>query len=221
MGLGYQALLEDLGITASLRVWTDSSAAIGIANRQGLGKLRHLDTHTLWLQQAVRSKRLQLKKVAGTNNPADLFTKHSLTREKLLELTELFDCKFTTGRAASAPTLRRDIGVKKTMASYDNDQINNVGAAPVEDDIGADQHDNNLPTFMPHNQMGRQQLDDEYPSLQAPEDFDDHSKDITDQLLEAGLREAAEIATAMRVHGRTKRDLARRRPIATSVALQS
>ncbi len=46
--LGYQALLKDLGIEALLRVWTDSSAAIGICSRQGLDKLRHLDTHTLW-----------------------------------------------------------------------------------------------------------------------------------------------------------------------------
>ena len=46
-GLGYQALLEDLGIKAPLRVWTDSSAAIGICSRQGLGKMRRLDTHTL------------------------------------------------------------------------------------------------------------------------------------------------------------------------------
>ncbi len=45
-GLGYQALLRDLGVDLPLRVWTDSSAAIGICTRQGLGKLRHLDTHT-------------------------------------------------------------------------------------------------------------------------------------------------------------------------------
>ena len=45
-GLGYQALLKDVGIELPLRVWTDSSAAIGICSRQGLGKLRHLDTHT-------------------------------------------------------------------------------------------------------------------------------------------------------------------------------
>ncbi len=94
MGLGYQALLQDLWIHEDLGVWTDSSAAIGIAGRQGLGKLRHLDTHTLWLQQAVRSKRLELKKVLGTANPADVLTKHSLTREKLLELVDLFDCRF-------------------------------------------------------------------------------------------------------------------------------
>ena len=45
-GLVNQALLKDLGVEAPLRVWTDSSAAIGICSRQGLGKLRHLDTHT-------------------------------------------------------------------------------------------------------------------------------------------------------------------------------
>ena len=64
-GLGYKALLRDLGVEARLRVWTDSSAAIGICNRQGLGKLRHLDTHTLWIQQAVRTGRIDQRKVLG------------------------------------------------------------------------------------------------------------------------------------------------------------
>ena len=70
VGLGYQSLLRDLGIQVGLRVWTDSSAAIGICSRQGLGKLRHLDTHTLWVQQAVRSRRVDLRKIAGEVNPA-------------------------------------------------------------------------------------------------------------------------------------------------------
>ena len=61
-GLGYQALVADFGLNLGLRVWTDSTAAVGVSSRQGLGKLRHLDTHTLWLQQAVRSKRLELRK---------------------------------------------------------------------------------------------------------------------------------------------------------------
>ena len=73
-GLGHQALLWDLGVSLPLRVWTDSSAAISICNRQGLGKLRHLDTQTLWAQQAVRTKRLELRKALGEENPADLFT---------------------------------------------------------------------------------------------------------------------------------------------------
>ena len=86
-GLGYQALLRDLGLELPLRVWTDSSAALGICSRQGLGKLRHLDTHTLWVQQAVRSKRLVMKKVSGEENPADLLTKHSLSQERASKLT--------------------------------------------------------------------------------------------------------------------------------------
>ena len=60
-GLGHQALLRDVGVETSLRVWTDSSAAVGICNRHGLGKLRHLDTRTLWIQQAVRLGRVDLQ----------------------------------------------------------------------------------------------------------------------------------------------------------------
>ena len=84
-------MLKDLGVSAPLRVWTDSSAALGICSRQGLGKLRHLDTHTLWVQQAVRSRRLELKKVLGEENPADLFTKHSISKDRLEKLVELYD----------------------------------------------------------------------------------------------------------------------------------
>ena len=76
MGLGFQSLMADLGHALPLRVWTDSSAAIGICTRQGLGKMRHIDTHLLWVQQAVRSGRVDLRKVLGEENPADIFTKH-------------------------------------------------------------------------------------------------------------------------------------------------
>ena len=102
-GLGFQALLRDLGVEAPLRVWTDSSAAIGICGRQGLGKLRHLDTHHLWVQQAVRTKRVDLRKVDGDSNPADVVTKHAASEAKLQHLVSLYDCHFVGGRAESAP----------------------------------------------------------------------------------------------------------------------
>ena len=102
-GLGYQALLKDLGIEVPLRVWTDSSASIGICSRQGLGKLRHLDTHTLWLQQAVRTSRVAIKKVLGDENPADLLTKHNISRDRLEKLVGLFGGRYVGGRASSAP----------------------------------------------------------------------------------------------------------------------
>jgi len=75
-GLGYQSLLRDLGVELPLRVWTDSTATIGICGRSGLGKLRHIDTQCLWLQQKIRRGAFELRKVKGTDNPADLFTKH-------------------------------------------------------------------------------------------------------------------------------------------------
>ncbi len=114
-GLGYQALLSDFGVEAPLRVWTHSSCAIGICNRQGLGKLRHLDTHTLWIQQAAGTGRVDLRKVLGDVNPADLFTKHSLPRERLEKLVSFFNCHFYGGRAASAPLLRKEATGKKTI----------------------------------------------------------------------------------------------------------
>ena len=56
VSLGYQALVRDLGITLGTRVWTDSTATLGICGRQGLGRLRHIDTQCLWIQQRVRDK---------------------------------------------------------------------------------------------------------------------------------------------------------------------
>ena len=83
--LGFQALMRDVGIEAPLRVRIDSTAAVGICTRQGLGKLRHLDTHTLWIQQAVRTGRVDLRKVPGDANPADLGTK-ILTGDRIRQL---------------------------------------------------------------------------------------------------------------------------------------
>ena len=116
IGLGLQSLLRDLGQDVPVRVWTDSSAAIGISSRQGLGKLRHLDTHTLWIQHAVRAGKIDLRKVAGEVNPADLFTKHSLSRDRLMSLVKLFGCNFRSGRAEAAPDLRQEVSNKVKMA---------------------------------------------------------------------------------------------------------
>ena len=59
IGLGYQALLEDLGWNIPLRVWTDATATIGIWGRSGLGKLRHIDTRALWIQQRVKDSSVE------------------------------------------------------------------------------------------------------------------------------------------------------------------
>ena len=73
IALGQKSLMADLGVRLPARIWTDSSAAMGIAARQGLGKLRHIECQTLWIQQRLRQGDFELRKVRGEINPADLF----------------------------------------------------------------------------------------------------------------------------------------------------
>ena len=110
VGLGMQSLLSDMRLDLPVRVWTDSTATMGICGRQGLGKLRHIDTQCLWIQQRVRDKTVELRKVRGDSNPADIFTKHLIGPEKVTGLLALFGCSFRDGRAASAPALRTGAG---------------------------------------------------------------------------------------------------------------
>ena len=73
--LGMQSIMRDMGWGAKIRLLVDSSAATSIASRTGLGKLRHLEIKLLWLQEAVRKKKVVLSKVRGDINPADVLTK--------------------------------------------------------------------------------------------------------------------------------------------------
>ena len=179
VGLGYQSLLRDLGVSVGLRVWTDSSAAVGICSRQGLGKLRHLDTHTLWVQQAVRSRRVDLRKVAGEVNPADLLTKHSLTRDRLIKLTKLFELEFRGGRAASAPQTRKSAGDRATLAE--------VMAVKEGHDAQGE-----LAPIMPHKLHSPSELDLLYPPVQAVDAVDEDEVD-DDHTLTEGLKIAEDI----------------------------
>ena len=62
----------------------------------------------MWVQEKVRTGAITLKKVWGEVNPADLFTKHLQSREKVHQLLGLFGCEYRTGRSEAAPLLRRD-----------------------------------------------------------------------------------------------------------------
>ncbi len=192
-GLGFQALLKDFGVNIPLRVWTDSSAAVGICSRQGLGKLRHLDTHTLWIQQAVRSGRIDLRKVLGTENPADLLTKHSLTKEKLAELVALHNCRYLDGRAESAPQVKKGGTERLTMAQAGKD-LNEVAEEGTP--------------WMPHLSLTSEELDKRFPSLVAPDEelLNDDDHYAQDLVLQHGFTLAEKIAEGMVATGRTRHD---------------
>jgi hypothetical protein len=100
--LGLQSLAADLGIALKVQIHADSSAAIGICKRSGIGKVRHLAVGQLWIQEKVRSGEIALMKVLGTENPADLLTKH-LARDLIDQHLSKLAISRETGRAASAP----------------------------------------------------------------------------------------------------------------------
>ena len=183
--------LKDLGLNMPLRMWTDSSAAIGICSRQALGKLRHIDTHTLWVQQAVRSKRLEIKTFLGEGTPADLLTKHSLSKDRLDKLVELSDCQFRDGRAETAPRTRTGLSDKKTMAQADTIVGSIQESSPV----------------VPHIQMSPEQLENEYPSPVVVDDLDlpDLSRLEDEKLYVAGMKVVQDISHEMTEVGRTRR----------------
>ena len=104
MGLGFQSLAADMGLSLPLRIHTDSSAAIGICRRRGLGKVRHIAVGDLWVQERTKNGDFELLKILGTENPGDIFTKFverpiwDKMLDKLCMVTE-------DGRPDSAPKI--------------------------------------------------------------------------------------------------------------------
>lgn len=106
-GLGRQAMARDFGGTLKNDIFVDASAAIGIAQRKGFGRISHLDTQALWGQDAVRQKRVELIKVRGTQTPADMMTKY-LDAGSLKDMMERLNLQIREGRPVIAPHVAKD-----------------------------------------------------------------------------------------------------------------
>ena len=100
--MAVQAYASDLGISLSSELYADSSAALGIAKRAGIGKVRHLRTQSLWIQEVRISGRIVYKKVLGEKNPSDLLTKY-MTAELSAKHLQAINAEFVDGRAETAP----------------------------------------------------------------------------------------------------------------------
>ena len=86
VGLGMQSVLKDFEIEVKLALKSDASAAIAIASRRGLGKVRHIEVCQLRLQAKVRSGVVNVVKVGTDENIADLLTKvHDISPKNITE----------------------------------------------------------------------------------------------------------------------------------------
>ena len=100
--LGLQSIARDLGMTWQIDIYTDATAAIGIARRRGMGRIHHLDVTDLWIQEKFNSKLAFLQKVLGTENPADVLTKYK--DKAILHMTlDKMGMHYRSGRSEVAP----------------------------------------------------------------------------------------------------------------------
>ena len=102
--LGVEQLMGEWGMKVTSEVLVDSSAALGVVNRKGNGKLRHVRVGMLWIQEKQENGELIYSKVHGVENPADLMTKNLTQGIIDSHLTKL-GAVILTGRASLAPEL--------------------------------------------------------------------------------------------------------------------
>ena len=74
-GLLIKAVMEHLvGNFVELKLYADNTAAVSIASKEGVSKIKHLDGKLLWIQQR-QGRDFQLRRVDTLSNPSDLGTK--------------------------------------------------------------------------------------------------------------------------------------------------
>ena len=95
---------KDLGVELSGHLLADASAALGILKRCGLGKVRHLNTNYLWVQEVMSKREVDYGKVPGSENLSDLFTK-ALDGETIDKHVHGTSCEYVEGKDDLAYTI--------------------------------------------------------------------------------------------------------------------
>ena len=90
-----------MALSKPILLKVDSTACLGMAGRKGAGRVRHIHTPCLWLQQCVASRVVELQKVLGTENPADLGTK-ALSKDIILKIVKQLGFVSLEGRSRLA-----------------------------------------------------------------------------------------------------------------------
>ena len=95
-------MLSNFDMCADVVVRTDSSSGLAVCSRRGLGRLRHVQTRHLWVQQRVHHGDLRLKKEPGDRIVSDALTK-LLDEKRMTKLLTMMGYAFRRGRTALAP----------------------------------------------------------------------------------------------------------------------
>ena len=136
--LGVLALMEDMGLKGKVMMKVDASAALGVIQRRGIGKTRHLQTGALWIQEQNLRNVITFHKTPGALNLADLFTEN-VPRQVCEKHMEGLGCTFESGRAGVAAQLHsiKNRIEKAHMAFTESIEVNDISVAKVFDWTGA------------------------------------------------------------------------------------
>ena len=91
--LGFKSMAADFNVKVSIVVHMDATAGAAIGSRRGLGKVKHVDTAFLWVQEHVQKGTVVIKKVHTSLNLADILTKAidgQLLRRMMLQMGFVF-----------------------------------------------------------------------------------------------------------------------------------
>ena len=62
-GRGIANMIREMKRSFKVKVLIDSSAAKGILQRTGCGKVKHLEARQLWVQESVAQKKTEIQKI--------------------------------------------------------------------------------------------------------------------------------------------------------------
>ena len=101
--LGEQSIALDWGIKFGIQMRMDATAGAAIGSRRGLGRVKHLNTVFLWVQEFVTSGKIKISKVHTTENYADILTK-AVSGPLLMAMMTSMKFRFLDGRSRMALT---------------------------------------------------------------------------------------------------------------------
>ena len=87
--IGLQVMAEELEIKMRIELLGDSSAAKGTLSRQGSGKVKHLETKQLWMQEKISNEVIKYDKIPRSKNFADAFTHYWTAEEGLIHFRKM------------------------------------------------------------------------------------------------------------------------------------
>ena len=112
---GIVSMMRDLGYEKRPVLAIDAKATEHILHRQGIRKLKHIDVAYLWIQDEIRSRRLQVRRVRSKDNIADLGTK---PLSKAVIAKHCTAMGYTNMSQEDALTDRQSWGCSKTSGQY-------------------------------------------------------------------------------------------------------